>query len=103
MGVQEIVYLDLNEEEKKLNNSYSEMKHRKSTFDYERYLSEEDDLVIETINENQIRSIESYETRMCAGKSNFYEKKVRLPCHITETVEFCKNVCNFRKFCSHKK
>lgn len=100
MVSQEIVCLDLNELEKE------EVKSRKFSndvvMDYERYISEKDELVIQTLSERDLDDMEFSNNRKIISKDDMKTKKIRLPCHMNETMYFCLNVCKYKNICSHR-
>jgi hypothetical protein len=99
MVLQEIVYLDLNKLEKE------ELQQRRQAHDvlsYETYSKEDDELIIKPLSQREVEHMEFSAMKNKMTKEDAMNKVVRLPCHMNETLNFCNNVCQFKKFCGHK-
>jgi hypothetical protein len=105
MPVYEIVELDLNELEKR--ESKKRAMSQGINVSYEEYVHEKDNLVIEPLTNKDFERIQEKTTFVnqtnSMSKDDLKTKKIRLPCHMNETLNFCQNVCQFRKFCNHRK
>jgi len=99
MASQEMVYLDFDRFEREEFDK--EFSHKK--IDEEQYLKEKDDLKITPLTEREIRELEFNASKGKVSKQEYASKKLRLPCKMNETLDFCDNVCQFKQFCSHRK